>query len=287
VRPEGPRRILEGSVWYTGALERIASEPLFSQEKNPMKSDFFHGKRTLITGGSKRLGKEIALSLGKKGSHVAVHFNRSKDPALELCRELESLGVNALAVGGDLGEEGAVGSVFDEAWDGLGGIDLLVNSASIFPAGRMEDMSFEDLITNIKVNSWAPFLLTRSLWRRLRQTEARASVVNLLDTRLVGGDLAHASYHLSKSLLAELTTMMALEFAPELQVNGVAPGAVLPPEGSNEGYLQELAHELPLKRRGFPKDIAESIVHLLGASFVTGQVLFVDGGRHIRMGGNT
>ena len=252
-----------------------------------MSSDFFKGKRALITGGSKRLGRELALALGRSGAHVALHFNSSREPALEVCRELEAMGVRAVPIGGDIEDEGAVGSVFEEAWKSFGGIDLLVNNASIFPPGRMASMSFPELLSNIRINAWAPFLLTRALWQRVRNTEARASVVNLLDSRLVGTDLAHAPYHLSKAMLAELTTMTALEFAPELQVNGVAPGAVLPPEDLDDAYLDRLSEELPLKRRGFPTDIANAILYLLSASFVTGQVIFVDGGRHIRMGGNT
>lgn len=112
-------------------------------------------------------------------------------------------------------------------------------------------------------------------------------MVNLLDSRLVGGDLAHAPYHLSKAMLQEITTLTALEFAPELQVNGIAPGAVLPPEGLGEDHLDRLTADLPLKRRGFPGDIAGAVLYLLGASFVTGQVIFVDGGRHLRLGGST
>ena len=252
-----------------------------------MNPDYFIGKRALITGGSKRLGRGLALALGQRGTHVALHFNVSREPALEVCQELQTLGVRAIPVGGNLEDEGEVEGVFDEAWAGLGGIDLLVNNASIFPPGRMDEMSFPDLLTNLRVNTWAPFLLTRALWRKVRDTEARGSVVNLLDSRLVGTDLAHAPYHMSKAMLAELTTMTALEFAPELQVNGVAPGAVLPPEELDEGYLDRLSEGLPLKRRGFPSDIADAILYLLSASFVTGQVIFVDGGRHIRIGGNT
>jgi NAD(P)-dependent dehydrogenase (short-subunit alcohol dehydrogenase family) len=110
--------------------------------------------------------------------------------------------------------------------------------------------------------------------------------VNLLDTRLVGGDLAHAAYHLSKATLAQITSMTALEFGPVLRVNGVAPGAVLPPEELDEAYLKSLTETLPLKRRGYPKDIADAALYLLGAEFVTGQVIYVDGGRHLRPGGS-
>lgn len=94
-------------------------------------------------------------------------------------------------------------------------------------------------------------------------------------------------YHLSKALLAEITTMTAMEFAPELQVNGVAPGAVLPPEGLDDSYLEGLTAELPLKRRGYPTDISGATIYLLAASFVTGQIIYVDGGRHLRPGGQT
>lgn len=249
--------------------------------------DLFVEKRVLVTGSSRRLGREVALALARRGSHIAVHYNSSLEPAKALCRELKALGVRAIPVPGDLSDEAAVGRLFHEAWAGLGGLDFLVNNASVFPPGRMDEMEISDLIPIIRVNAWAPFLLTRALWRKVRGTERRGSVVNLLDTRLVGGDLAHAAYHLSKAMLGELTRMMALEFAPELQVNGVAPGAVLPPEEQDETYLEMLASSLPLQRRGFPPDIAEATLYLLGASFVTGQTIFVDGGRHIRMGGNT
>ena len=250
-------------------------------------TESFSGKRALITGGAKRLGRETALALGQVGVHLAIHYNSSETEAVALCDELNSVGGSGVPIRADLGEPRNAESLFQSAWEQLGGLDFLVNSASIFPAGRLGEMELHHLQENLLVNAWAPFLLTRAFWRRVRGSGRKGSVVNLLDTRLVGGDLAHAAYHLSKATLRELTTMTALEFAPELQVNGVAPGAVLPPEELGEDHLDGLVAELPLGRRGYPGDIADAILYLLGTSFVTGQIIFIDGGRHIRLGGST
>jgi len=254
-----------------------------------LSTESFSGKRALITGGAKRLGRETALALGRAGVHLAIHYNSSKAPADALCEELQSVGSAAFPIQANLENPVEVESLFANAWDRMEGLDFLVNNASIFPADRLEEVELSHLHENLQVNAWAPFLLIRAFSRRIRGTDKWGSVVNLLDTRLVGGDLAHASYHLSKATLREITTLTALEFAPELQVNGVAPGAVLAPEeeGEGEDHLDQLTSDLPLKRRGHPKDIADAILFLLGASFVTGQVLFVDGGRHLRLGGNT
>jgi NAD(P)-dependent dehydrogenase (short-subunit alcohol dehydrogenase family) len=248
-------------------------------------ADSFSGRSALITGGAKRLGRETALALGRAGARLAIHFNSSRGPAEALCEELQSAGTVAFPIQADLNDPVAVENLFHETWDRIEGLDFLVNNASIFPPGRLEDMNLQDVHENLLVNAWSPFLLIRAFWERIRGTARRGSVVNLLDTRLVGGDLAHTAYHLSKATLREITTMTALEFAPELQVNGVAPGAVMPPEEFGDDYLDKLTADLPLKRRGYPGDIADAILYLLGASFVTGQVVFVDGGRHIRLGG--
>jgi len=249
-------------------------------------TDSFLGKRALITGGAKRLGREAAVALAHAGASVAIHFNTSREQADELCREVEKIGSAAVALQADLGDPEAVEPLFTRAWDEFGGIDFLVNNASIFPAGRLNDLELEDVHRNFQVNAWAPFLLTRAFWRKINGTGIQGSVVNLLDTRLVGGDLAHVAYHLSKAALLEFTKLSALEFAPELQVNGVAPGAVMPPEEHEEDYLDRLTANLPLKRRGYPGDIADATLFLLGFSFVTGQVIFVDGGRHLQPGGS-
>ncbi len=250
--------------------------------------EFFRDKKALVTGAARRLGRDTALALGRAGTHVAVHYRASREDAEELCRELRGLGVEARSFQADLDDPAQAEALFQSVWEDFGGMDLVVNNASIFPPARLDNMGLEeDLYPNLRVNAWSPFLLMRAFWRQVRDREVRGAVVNLLDSRLVGGDLAHAPYHLSKAMLAELTTLGALEFAPTLRVNGVAPGAMLPPEGMDESYLDRLARDLPLQARGYPADIAQATLYLLSATYVTGQILFVDGGRHLRLGGST
>jgi NAD(P)-dependent dehydrogenase (short-subunit alcohol dehydrogenase family) len=248
----------------------------------PDHSRPLEGKTALVTGGGRRLGKAISLALGGAGAAVIVHYNRSAAEAAEVCGALEGMGGRARSLQADLSNPDALEGLVAEAWGGSGAVDLLVNNASIFPAGRLYDMTFDGVMTNMAVNAWAPFSLTRALWLRAEGAERRAAVVNLLDSRLVGGDPLHAAYFVSKSALAQLTTASALEFAPVMRVNAVAPGPILAPEDKTEEYLRQQLDRLPLRRWGGTDAIADAVLYLAAADFVTGQTIFVDGGQHLR-----
>ena len=178
-----------------------------------------------------------------------------------------------IGVGSSVEPEAHVGLAEERA----GHLDVLVNNATVFEPETLETAALDHLVRSVKVNAWAPFVLTRAFARRSGQ----GRVVNLLDTRVSGLDLAHVGYILSKHLLAVLTRMTAVAFAPGLTVNAVAPGLILPPPGEDEAYLTRLARDLPLKRHGGPEDVARAVLFLLESDFVTGQVVFVDGGRHL------
>ncbi len=239
-----------------------------------------HGMTALVTGAAKRLGRHVALALARQGANIVVHYRSSADEAQQCRRELESLGVQAWTVQADLAIPDEAQALFPGALELAGPIQVLVNSASLFDPSTLADVSFDQLTHSAAVNAWAPFVLSRALAAQ----GLPGRIVNLLDTRVHGYDWSHVAYILSKHLLAVLTAMMALELAPDITVNAVAPGLILPPPGQDEMYLDKLAPQLPLQRHGDPEDITSAVLFLLQSRFITGQVIYVDGGVHLRGG---
>jgi len=236
------------------------------------------GQTALVTGSARRIGRVIALALAREGVHVVVHYNTSAEAAEATAEEIRSTGVSAWTVQADLASPSQPERLFARAAELAGSIDILVNNASVFPESRLEDVTAEELARNVNLHAFAPLALGRALAARRRG----GSIVNLLDARIVDCDAAHVAYHLSKRMLYALTRMMALRFAPDVRVNAVAPGLILPPAGSDESRLHRLAETNPLRRWGEPEDVAAAVVFLLRSGFITGQVIFVDGGRHMK-----
>lgn len=230
-----------------------------------------------MTGAARRIGRAVSLALAACGSNVVVHYSRSARDAEALVSELSRLGVRASALRADLGDPEEAEALVARAGEHTGRLDALVNNASVFEPETLESAALDHLERSVKVNAWAPFVLTRAFARRFGQ----GRVVNLLDTRVAGLDLAHVGYILGKHLLAVITRMAAAAYAPGLTVNAVAPGLILPPPGEDEAYLARLARGLPLRRYGSADDVARAVLFLLESDFVTGQVVFVDGGRHL------
>jgi len=240
-----------------------------------------NGKIALVTGGAKRIGRAICTAFASAGVNVIVHFNKSENEARNLADELWKLGVRSWAIGGNLTEPNIAPKLMDAAFESAGGLDILVNNASSFPSDTFQTATREELISSIDINAWAPFALTREFAARA----VEGHVVNLLDTRLAGSDFEHVSYISAKHLLWLYTRMAAMEFAPGIQVNAVAPGLILPPPGKDTAYLESAKDRLPLRRIGSPEEVAATVVFLARSRFITGQVIYVDGGRHLREGG--
>lgn len=238
------------------------------------------GRTALITGAGKRIGRAIALSLAEEGVDVVVHYNRSQKEAEDLAGELKSRGVRAWAVRADLEKPEEYSTLMERSVKAAGSIDILVNNASIFPSSTLSGVTFEDLTESMRVNAWVPFSLSRDFF----SLSGRGDIINILDTRVDGYDWNHVAYILSKQALSLLTRMTAAEYAPAVRVNAVSPGLILPPPGEDSSYLRDLTHTVPLKRHGGPEDIASAAVFLLKNDFLTGAVIPVDGGRHLKEG---
>jgi pteridine reductase len=236
------------------------------------------GKTALITGGAKRLGAAVVRRLAEKGVHCVIHHHTASQDAQRLADEIGRLGVGAYLVRGDLSEHDVAERIWSSAEALSGPIDILINSASIFPEGTLEDLSSETLFENAQINTLSPFQLAQNLAKSGRT----GSVINFLDTMVRDYDKKHVPYHLSKKMLHDLTRMMALDYGPMVRVNAVAPGLVLPPVGKDERYLETLKHSNPLNTFGSAEQIAHAVVFLLTNEFITGQTIYVDGGRNLR-----
>lgn len=238
----------------------------------------FEGMTALITGAAKRIGRELAIALAEEGANIVAHYRNSEEEGKELCSRLAEYRVLSWLVKADFEAPAEYESLIERSIHIAGSLDILINSASTFFPGTLKDLNFEGLTKSMKVNAWAPFVLIRDFARMVGE----GKVVNLLDTRITGYDWSHVGYILSKSSLSILTRMAAIEFAPHITVNAIAPGLILPPPGKNEDYLNRLAGSVPLKKHGKPSDISEAIIYLLKSDYVTGQVIYVDGGRHLK-----
>jgi len=236
------------------------------------------GKVALVTGASRRIGRAIAIALAEEGVHVVAHDRRQMEPeTLKVCDEVISCGAKSWHIMADLEKPEEYETLVARALKAAGSIDILINNASLFLPNTLMDMGFGDVTRHMQVNAWAPLVLSREFSR----LAGRGNIINILDTRVVGYDFAHAAYILSKHMLLLLTKMCAVEFAPSITVNGVAPGLILPPAGKDNQYLEQLAQTVPLRQHGKPKDISDAIIYLLKSDFVTGQIINVDGGRHL------
>lgn len=238
------------------------------------------GKTALVTGGAVRVGRAISLALAGEGMRVVVHYHSSSAGADSLVAEIRAAGGDAVAIGADLSRGDQVERLAREAVGATGGIDVLVNNASVFPPQRLEETDEALWDHTLAVNLKAPFLLIRHLAATLR--ERRGCVVNLCDLAGLQPWAAYAAHGVSKAGLVHLTRVAARALAPEARVNGIAPGAVLPPESMGPDELGAIAKSTPLKRLGSPEDVTRAVLYLLHADYVTGEILVVDGGRMLR-----
>jgi len=240
----------------------------------PMK---LQSRKILVTGAALRIGRAIVLRLAEEGADVVVHYNTSAGPAQDLAGVLEAQGRRAWTLQGDLSTEEACRRVMEQAVALTGGVDVLINNASVFGKQTLEESGMEAVMGEYWTNFFAPLQLMRFFASQNRT----GAIVNMLDRRITSLDAACVPYLLAKKSLAELTRVAALHWAPRIRVNGVAPGAILPPPGKDGTYLKDHAGRIPLDMLCSPEDVAEAVYFTLISPAMTGQVVYVDGGQHL------
>ena len=238
------------------------------------------GKTALITGGAARLGAMSARYLHAAGAAVVIHYRRSADAARQLQQALNSQRPDsAFIVQGDLLEFGRLPELVQACLAHTGRLDVLLNNASNFFPTPVDQATEEQWDSLFGVNAKAPFFLARAAAPALR--ENAGCIVNMVDIHAQRPHKDHPIYSMAKAANAMMVKALARELAPEIRVNGVAPGAILWPEG-NEKAKHEALPRIPLERAGRPENIARTVLFLATAEYITGQIIAVDGGRSVQ-----
>jgi len=237
-------------------------------------------RAALVTAGANRIGKTMALRLAKLGYHIILHYNRSKENALETKAEIEALGAGCTILQIDFSDPNKAITLFDYFKDELD-IQIVVNNASDFNKSNFETETNELLFHHFNITFVSAYKLTKLF----AQNKASGLIVNLLDTKVEYNNTQHLDYLLAKKTLYAFTKIAAKELGPNFRVNAIAPGIILPPPEIDEEkgltYMMEKAENIPLKTFGDTKQICNTLQFFIENKFITGQTIFVDGGEHL------
>ena len=239
------------------------------------------GKNALVTGSGIRLGRAIALALGESGCNLALHYNNSVESVIQVKSDLEKMGRKAQVFQQDLEDISHVQDLMTRVCSEFGHIDILINNAGIYPAGSGKAATPEKINRVFNVNLFSPWLLISAFANQLPR-EVQGKVINISDGKVFRNGTDHFSYRVTKQAINTITAMFALELAPNITVNAIAPGTMLPLQGYEHVDLQVVAdRQIPLKRIGSPEIIAQNVLNILSQDFMTGDVIRVDGGEFL------
>ena len=246
-------------------------------------------KVALITGGAKRVGRAIALTLAESGMDIAFTWNNSEKEAEKLFEEIRSMERNVISIKVDHNQSNAIEIIVENFTKKFNRLDALINNASCFEPSVMGAISSERFDRDMTINARVPLLLIQAFSTMLAEnyspedSSSTGRVINFIDTHILGEPLReYASYNASKAALLEITNTCALELAPEITVNSIAPGVVAWAPSYSEEKKKEYLKRVPLGRAGLAEEAASAVKFLVQeAHYCTGQIIQVDGGRHL------
>jgi NAD(P)-dependent dehydrogenase (short-subunit alcohol dehydrogenase family) len=237
------------------------------------------GKVVLVTGSAVRVGRAIVQAAASRGADVVVHYRSSAAEAAALAAEITATGVRAVTISADLERAEEARRLITTALAEMGRIDVLVNNAAIFPRTPFLEITEEEWDRTLATNLKAPFLCAQAVAPHMLE-RGSGKIVNLADIAAFRPWPSYLPYCISKAGIVTLTQTLARALAPAVQVNAVAPGAILFPDDWDTERRERLLAQIPMQRTGSPEDIARTVLFLLeGSDYITGTVIPVDGGR--------
>lgn len=228
----------------------------------------------LVTGGAIRVGFHFAKTLAAKGYDIAIHYNSSVDKAEEAAMDIRAMGVKCAIFPCDFLSGRDPSSLIDDVVAVFPHLSVLVNCASIYNAAPVAETTMEVLQDEFMVNFFTPFLLSGAFARQVE----KGNIINILDNKIAFQQYQYGAYLSAKKALGELTKMTAMEFAPRIRVNGIAPGVIMPGVTRTDDYISWRVKGIPLQRQGAVEELGKALLYILDNEYITGQHLFVDGG---------
>lgn len=233
-------------------------------------------KVALVTGSAQRIGKYIIERLANEGWEIALHYNLAENEAYELANKLLEI-TNVMIFKADLTKLDEADRLFNSVVEKLGNVSLLINNASIYKNDNLDNLNVTDLQQCLNIHLNSPLLLSKAMGKQ----NVEANIINILDTEVTENMKKFFSYSLAKKNLLNLTQMLAVNLAPNIKVNAIAPGPTLFKEGQNKQVFDSLIEESPLKQQLSLDELYNTIDFLIKSKSITGQVIFLDGGKHL------
>lgn len=237
------------------------------------------GRVALVTGAGHRIGRALAIALGREKMRVAVHYNASADSAAETVKMIEADGGSASLFHSDLAMPAAPAELVAKVIAEMSSLDVVINSAAVMQRTPVGEISVDEWDTMFALNLRAPFFIAQAAFEKMH---GEGAIVNISDLAAFETWPAFIPHAVSKAGVIKMTESLARVFAPGVRVNCIAPGAVLLPDDWSDDTAQRFAATTPLLRLGQPADVVDAMMYLLRADYVTGETIVVDGGRRIR-----